>query len=195
MVKSAQKGIPEGRVFEMNSARLKSVGSERLQDMLDRRDWSGLPLYSPYALQQASKNKNKKSMGRDIASRPSVVSTLTAQEQEASQAEKELEEDALIYASLQDSTVSVSVAAPPIVVAEEAAPIETDIGATASCPFSVKESLYNSSSDADASVYDNSYNAEDNIDVDVDRDLLVDEDQDFLLDILKETDEWLKQQQ
>ena len=52
---SAQKGIPEGRVFELNSQRLDAVGTVTLQDMLDRRDWTGLPQYSAFALNKGSK--------------------------------------------------------------------------------------------------------------------------------------------
>ena len=43
MVKQAQKGIPEGKIFNANRERLKLIGSEKLQEMLDGRDWS--PLY------------------------------------------------------------------------------------------------------------------------------------------------------
>ena len=55
---SAQKGIPEGRVFELNSQRLDAVGTVTLQDMLDRRDWTGLPQYSAFALNKGSKTSS-----------------------------------------------------------------------------------------------------------------------------------------
>jgi len=50
MVQSAQKGIPEGRIFEQNGQRLDAVGSDRLQVMLDSRNWDDLPMYSAFAL-------------------------------------------------------------------------------------------------------------------------------------------------
>ena len=56
---SAQKGIPEGRVFELNKQRLAAVGSRALQDMLDRRDWSSLPQYSAFALMKGSKTSSE----------------------------------------------------------------------------------------------------------------------------------------
>lgn len=43
MVESAQKGIPEGKIFHNNKLRLDLVGSSALQKMLDTRDWSSLP--------------------------------------------------------------------------------------------------------------------------------------------------------
>ena len=62
---SAQKGIPEGRVFELNKQRLAAVGSRALQDMLDRRDWSGLPQHSAFALMKGTKTSSgiNKSIG------------------------------------------------------------------------------------------------------------------------------------
>ena len=58
MSQSAQKGIPEGRVFELNKQRLAAVGSRALQDMLDRRDWTGLPQYSAFALNKGTKTQS-----------------------------------------------------------------------------------------------------------------------------------------
>eukprot|EP01038_Epipyxis_sp_PR26KG_P008988 gene8988-12123_t len=49
MVKASQKNIPEGKIFNANKIRLESVGSDVLQDMLNRRDWSQLPVVSPAA--------------------------------------------------------------------------------------------------------------------------------------------------
>jgi hypothetical protein len=36
-------------VFEINKRRLEEVGSDALQDMLDRRDWTDLPVHSAFA--------------------------------------------------------------------------------------------------------------------------------------------------
>lgn len=47
-VKAVQKGVPEGKVFTRNANLLGEVGSPRLQEMLERRDWSNLPVHAPY---------------------------------------------------------------------------------------------------------------------------------------------------
>jgi len=43
MVKQAQKGFPQGKVFSQNEMRLNEVGVEKLQQMLENKDWSTLP--------------------------------------------------------------------------------------------------------------------------------------------------------
>ena len=53
---SAQKGIPEGKVFELNKQRLAAVGATALQEMLNKRDWSALPVYSAFAMRQAGRS-------------------------------------------------------------------------------------------------------------------------------------------
>lgn len=47
-VKAVQKGVPEGKVFSRNANMLTEIGSPRLQEMLERRDWSSLPVHAPY---------------------------------------------------------------------------------------------------------------------------------------------------
>ena len=68
LFQSAQKGIPEGRVFELNKQRLAAVGSRALQDMLDRRDWSGLPQHSAFALMKGTKTASGINQGSDTGS-------------------------------------------------------------------------------------------------------------------------------
>ena len=57
-MQSAQKGIPEGKVFELNKQRLAAVGSTALQEMLDKRDWGGLPVYSAFAMRLAGRSRS-----------------------------------------------------------------------------------------------------------------------------------------
>ena len=47
-VKAVQKGVPEGKVFSRNANMLAEIGSPRLQEMLERKDWSSLPVHAPY---------------------------------------------------------------------------------------------------------------------------------------------------
>ena len=41
-VRAAQKGIPTGSVYDTNEKNLASVGSEQLQEMLHKCEWSAL---------------------------------------------------------------------------------------------------------------------------------------------------------
>ncbi|CAM9915761.1 unnamed protein product, partial [Choristocarpus tenellus] len=41
-VRLAQKSIPTGLVYKQNEAVLTKVGSSKLQNMLEARDWAGL---------------------------------------------------------------------------------------------------------------------------------------------------------
>lgn len=41
-VRAAQKGLPTGSVYEVNEKNLETVGCDKLQEMLDTRDWTGL---------------------------------------------------------------------------------------------------------------------------------------------------------
>lgn len=43
-VKLAQKNMPEGRVFQKNRQRLTEVGNFLLQDMLEKKEWTDLPI-------------------------------------------------------------------------------------------------------------------------------------------------------
>lgn len=45
-VRSAQKGIPTGQVYQLNEVKLTAVGAATLQEMLDSRNWENLPSYS-----------------------------------------------------------------------------------------------------------------------------------------------------
>jgi hypothetical protein len=45
-VRSAQKGIPTGQVYQQNESKLMAVGAAALQKMLDTRNWEELPSYS-----------------------------------------------------------------------------------------------------------------------------------------------------
>jgi hypothetical protein len=45
-VKNLQKNIPSGKIFYGNKEKLDKIGSAVLQEMLDRRDWSGLNLHN-----------------------------------------------------------------------------------------------------------------------------------------------------
>ena len=42
MVETAQVGIPKGKIFYSNKARLEQIGTPKLQEMLDKRDWTDL---------------------------------------------------------------------------------------------------------------------------------------------------------
>lgn len=67
MVKAAQKGIPEGRVFSTNEERLNAVGSDTLQAMLEQKNWQGLPIHSPYAMRQLSEiGRSMNARGGDV---------------------------------------------------------------------------------------------------------------------------------
>jgi len=48
-VSALQKNVPEGKIYKQNVERLEAVGLEKLQDMLDRRDWTQLPVHSAHA--------------------------------------------------------------------------------------------------------------------------------------------------
>jgi hypothetical protein len=48
-VNALQKHVPEGKIARDNKARLDAVGTEELQDMLDKRNWQNLPIYSAYS--------------------------------------------------------------------------------------------------------------------------------------------------
>ena len=52
MVKNAQKSLPQGKIYQLNEQRLSEVGTDKLQVMLETRDWSALPIFSLW-------NKNK----------------------------------------------------------------------------------------------------------------------------------------
>ena len=45
-VRAAQKGIPTGQVYVQNEQRLSEVGAQRLEEMLFKRDWDGLPSHA-----------------------------------------------------------------------------------------------------------------------------------------------------
>jgi hypothetical protein len=42
-VEKIQSKIPEGQIMKSNIHRLEKIGAEKLQEMLDNRDWSSLP--------------------------------------------------------------------------------------------------------------------------------------------------------
>jgi hypothetical protein len=45
-VQRVQKNMPEGKVFHSNKLRLEAIGGKKLQEMLDKRDWSAMPIIS-----------------------------------------------------------------------------------------------------------------------------------------------------
>jgi hypothetical protein len=41
-VRKAQKGVPTGSVYTTNERNLQVIGAKQLEDMLTKRDWSGV---------------------------------------------------------------------------------------------------------------------------------------------------------
>lgn len=48
-VNKVQNGVPVGQIFRNNVKNLSSIGVEKLQHMLEKRDWSTLPVISSHA--------------------------------------------------------------------------------------------------------------------------------------------------